>query len=76
MGAGFLILRNPPELNRRGPVKTPQTLVETVKIRPRDYQVIVNSYGSAQPRTQSMVVSQVSGQIINIDQKFRPGGFF
>ncbi len=74
--AGFLILRNPPELNRRGPAKAPQTLVETVKVRPSDYQVIVNSYGSARPRTQSMVVSQVSGQIINIDQKFRPGGFF
>ena len=76
MGAGFLILRNPPELNRSRPATSPQTLVETVKIRSRDYQVIINSYGSAQPRTQSMVVSQVSGQIINIDQKFRPGGFF
>ena len=76
VSAGFLILNNPPELNRRGAPKGPQTVVETLKVVPRDYQVMVNSFGTAQPRTQSMVVSQVSGQIISVDQKFRPGGFF
>lgn len=76
LSAGFLILNNPPELNRRGAPKVTQTVVETMTVVPRDYQVFVNSYGNAQPRTQSMVVSQVSGQITAIDQKFRPGGFF
>ena len=75
-GTGFVILNNPPEQNGRGPGNTPQTVVETIKVMPRDYQVMINSYGTAQPRTQSMVVSQVSGQITTIDPKFRPGGFF
>jgi RND family efflux transporter MFP subunit len=76
LSAGFLILNNPPELNRRGAAKVTLTVVETMTVVPRDYQIFVNSYGTAQPRTQSMVVSQVSGQIIAIDQKFRPGGVF
>jgi RND family efflux transporter MFP subunit len=76
LSAGFLILNNPPGLNRRGAAKVTLTVVETMTVVPRDYQIFVNSYGTAQPRTQSMVVSQVSGQITAIDQKFRPGGVF
>jgi len=76
VAAGFLILENPPELDRGGAPTGPQTVVETLEVVPRDFQVMVNSYGTVKPRTQSMVVSQVSGQITGIDQKFRPGGFF
>lgn len=76
VGGGILVLNNPPELNRKGGTKTAKTLVETMKVTRQDYQINVNSYGTAQPRTQSILVSQVSGQIMSIDYKFRPGGFF
>ena len=76
VGGGILVLNSPPELNRKGGTKTAKTLVETMKVTRQDYQINVNSYGTAQPRTQSILVSQVSGQIMSIDYKFRPGGFF
>ena len=76
LGVGFLVLSNPPELQRAGPPDGPQTIVETVPVRPRDYRVSITSYGTVQPRTQSTLVAQVSGQIVAIAPGFRPGGFF
>lgn len=76
LGAGFLVLWNPPELERRGPPGGPQTVVETVIVTPRDYRVKIASYGTVQPRTRSTLVAQVSGQIVTIAPIFRPGGFF
>ncbi len=76
LGGGFLVLSNPPELQRTGPPDGPQIIVETVTLRPRDYRVTIASYGTVQPRTQSVLVAQVSGQIVAIAAGFRPGGFF
>ncbi len=76
LGAGFLVLWNPPELERRGPPGGPQTVVETLTVTPRDYRVRIDSYGTIQPRTRSALVAQVSGQIVTIATTFRPGGFF
>lgn len=76
LGAGFLVLWNPPELERRGPPGGPQTVVETVTVTPRDYRVRIDSYGTVQPRTRSALIAQVSGQIVTIAATFRPGGFF
>ena len=36
---------------------------------------MLQSYGIVQPRTQSMLVSQVGGQIIEVAPQFRDGGF-
>ncbi len=76
VGVGFLVLGNPPEMQRTGPPDGPQTVVETVTVAPRDYRVSVASYGTVQPRTQSRLVAQVGGQIVAIAPGFRPGGFF
>ena len=76
LGIGFLVLSNPPEMQRTGPPDGPQTMVETVTVTPRDYQVSIASYGTVQPRTLSSLVAQVSGQIVAIASGFRPGGFF
>ena len=76
LGAGFLVLYNPPEMERSGPPRDPQTVVETLTVLPRDYQVRIASYGTVQPRTRSALVAQVSGQIVQIAEAFRPGGFF
>ncbi len=75
-GIGFLILSNPPEIERRGPPQGPQTVVETVTLTPQDYRINVSSYGTVQPRTQSILVAQVRGQVVSVSPQFRPGGFF
>lgn len=41
-----------------------------------DYPVEIDSFGTVKPRTQSMLVAQVSGLIIDINEQFREGGFF
>ena len=50
--------------------------VETIPVMPRDYQVMLQSYGTVQPRTRSILVAQVSGQIVEINENVRDGGFF
>ncbi len=76
IGVGSLILLNPPSAQRHGPALGPQTVVEVVKVAAQDYQIIVNSYGTVRPRTQSILIAQVSGQIVSVKDDFRPGGFF
>ena len=75
-GFAFLIDSNPPENSRRGDGGPPRILVEVATITERDYQVVLESYGTVQPRTRSRLVSQVGGQIINVDSAFRDGAFF
>lgn len=69
------IWMNPPERARgdRGPAKL---VVEAIELSPRDYTVRLQSFGNVRPRTQSMLVSQVAGQITAINPAFRDGGFF
>ena len=74
--AGVMILSNPPQTERRGPPGGPQTVVEVMPIASQSYQISVNSYGTVQPRIRSMLIAQVSGQIVDIQPYFRPGGFF
>jgi len=73
---GYLILNNPPESKRKGKSKAPQMTVEVKKLKPQRYNVNIESYGIVAPRTQSVLFSQVSGQINKISAQFRDGGFF
>lgn len=71
-----LIKMNPPEATQRRPFAGPQMVVEIMPVKYRDYRVHLQSYGSVQPRTQSVLVAQVGGQIISINENVRDGGFF
>ena len=71
-----VILRNPPEAERRGPPGGPKVNVEAMAVRSAPYQVYLQSYGTVQPRTQSMLVAQVSGEVTAINPNFREGGSF
>lgn len=71
-----LILGNPPQAQRGGPPEGPRMVVDVEEVRRGPYAIAVQSYGTVQPRTQSMLVAQVSGQIVNVESAFRPGGFF
>ena len=74
--AGLAILRNPPEMDRSGLLEGPRMLVETLALAPSDYPMRIQSYGTVTPRTRSMLVAQVGGQIQGIAPSFRPGGLF
>ncbi len=65
-----------PKSERRDPPKPPAMTIEVLDITPQNYQVVVESYGTVQPRTQSMLLAQVSGQVTAISPRLREGGFF
>jgi RND family efflux transporter MFP subunit len=50
--------------------------VDVTALARTSYRVKLESYGTVQPRTQSMLVAQVSGEITSINSSLRDGGFF
>jgi RND family efflux transporter MFP subunit len=71
-----LIKMNPPEAPQRRAFAGPQMVVEVRAVEEQNYQVQLQSYGTVQPRTRSVLVAQVGGQIISINENVRNGGFF
>jgi len=71
-----IINNNPPQSKRFKPSKAPQMTVSTKVLAPQRYQVMVESFGTVKPRTQSILFSQVSGQITQVSSQFNDGGFF
>lgn len=71
-----LIFNNKPSNQRGRPQATAKILVETKAIQPQKFEISISSYGVVQPKTQSVLVSQVAGQVSFISENFRDGGFF
>lgn len=67
---------NEPAPARSAPSKPTPIAVDVMPLTLEDVQIKVESYGTVQPRTQSMLVAQVSGQITKVSSAFRDGGFF
>ncbi len=76
VGLTFLVLFNPPKAERETAPAGPQLKVEALELERRPYQVNLQSYGTVQPRTRSMLVAQVFGEITSINDSLRTGGFF
>ena len=72
----WTILSNPPDSSFRGQSSGPTMVVETRTIAPTSFQVNVPSYGIVRPRIQSLLVAQVSGQIVDKSPNFDEGGYF
>lgn len=75
-GVAHTLLKNPPQVEKREEEVLPAMTVETLTLQPQEYRVLLESYGTVNPRTQSMLVSQVSGKIMSINPNLREGGFF
>ena len=58
------------------PTEAPPPLVRVQSIYPTDFQLIVPAQGTVAPRTQTTLISQVAGQIIEVSPAFANGGFF
>jgi RND family efflux transporter MFP subunit len=71
-----VIVNNPPESNRGKSNASAIITVEALNLSPQNYSVILKSFGTVQPRTKSVLVSQVSGEIKQVSKQFRDGGFF
>ena len=65
-----------PKADKRRPNTGPVISVEIFNIQQSNITPQVLSYGLVEPHTRTTLVSQVGGQIINISEKFRDGGFF
>jgi RND family efflux transporter MFP subunit len=52
------------------------TEVEYITLARSDFKVLVHSRGTVRPRTQSTLVPQVSGRIVEVSPDLRAGGFF
>jgi len=72
----WIIMHKKPEVVRKPPPRTAQMSVETAPLRPQDYRVVINSYGTIEPRTRGELKSQVNGQIVFVSKNFRAGGYF
>ena len=52
-----IIIKNPPKSNRGKVNESGLITVETLKLSPQTYPVILNSFGTVQPRTKSVLVA-------------------
>ncbi|MFC1688612.1 efflux RND transporter periplasmic adaptor subunit [Pseudomonadota bacterium] len=70
------IRSNPPEPPQRFNPGQRAIAVTAAPIQLQDYRIELESYGSVQPRTQTTLTAQVSGQIVFVNPNIRDGGFF
>jgi len=63
-----------PKAERQVPVDK-GLLVEVAPAKAEDIQMVVESFGTVEPRESLKLVAQVRGQIVEIDPAFKEGGF-
>ncbi|MBF0288258.1 MAG: efflux RND transporter periplasmic adaptor subunit [SAR324 cluster bacterium] len=73
-GASIIMEKRPEPVKQKAPVAV--LTVDAVRLTPETYQVKALSYGTVSPRTESSLIPQVSGEIVNVSPRFQPGGFF
>jgi len=52
------------------------THVEATRLAPRDYQVVIRSQGTVKARTESTLIPEVAGIVVQVSPSFFDGGFF
>ena len=71
----FTMMALKPDVETRAPIAAPPLVrVATVKLESR--RLTVESQGTVNPRTESQLVPEVSGQVIWVSDSFASGGFF
>ncbi len=75
VGVSAKLISSAPKADRE---RAPQALpvVEVIEVARADFPVRVHSQGTVEPLTESVLVSQVSGRIVETGPAFRVGGFF
>ena len=71
----YIIFSNPPKAKTKVSKKsTVEVNVQTLK--KENFLINLDSFGTAQAKTQTTLSSQVSGKVVYINENFRNGGFF
>ena len=50
--------------------------VDGTRLKTTTFPVIVRSQGTVQPRTQTILLPEVSAKVLEVSSNFKPGGFF
>lgn len=78
LGGGLvtaILVRTKPEVEtRESPALAP--LVRVVTAQPRDIRLDVTAQGTVLPRTETTLVAQVAGEVVEVAADFEAGGFF
>lgn len=75
VAGGRYIISQRPEAPQFQPPQV-RVSIDAIRVTPEDYQVVIRGEGTVEPRTESTLIPQVSGQIVAISPTFREGGFF
>jgi RND family efflux transporter MFP subunit len=73
--AALAIVKSKPEPQRQI-TEAPDPAVRVVEARAGSITLTVESQGTVRPRTESQLVAQVKGEIVEVSQNFAEGGFF
>jgi multidrug efflux system membrane fusion protein len=65
-----------PEPKKRGTPPVPAINVQANTLQSQTFTFYINTFGVVRPRTQSLLQSQVSGEVVWLNSQFREGGFF
>lgn len=71
-----LIQFTKPEPKKRGAPPVPAINVQAQTLAPMSFTFYINTFGVVKPRTQSLLQSQVSAEVVWLSSQFREGGFF
>ncbi len=72
----LLLVYLKPSAHQHARPPAPPISVKTLRVEPKAYQVMVDSFGRVEPRTQGHLIAQVSGQVTEVSPNFSDGGFF
>lgn len=75
IAAAVILVLSKPEVKSE-PTAAPRPLVRVQTVQPESVRMLVKSQGSVTPRTQSTLVSQVAGRVVDVAPGFAAGGFF
>lgn len=73
---GRYFFQNPPEEKTRNAPKRPVLSVETLTLKPQEYQVTIKGFGTVQAGTKGSVVSQIQGVVTELGDNVQAGSFF
>lgn len=73
-GVAVLVLTREPTETQKPPEAAP--LVRVVEAQPGDWRYAVHTHGTVEPRTESDLIPQVSGEVVWVSPDLVSGGFF
>ena len=77
VGVGFMktMLETAPEAERKEK-KVVLPVVEVIRLKTENYPIKVHSHGTVEPSTQTTIVAEVSGIIVETESYFNDGNYF